>query len=114
MSERSADWFRQAERAATQHSEIRAIAVIGSYARGDSGVGSDLDVLIEVGACQERFENRLTDLDTRQLPVPAEILVYTSAELGRMRAEGRRFIKETDRDAIGLCRRSDSAGGAKS
>ena len=60
--------------------EILGIAYFGSYARGDWGVGSDLDVVIVVTTSDRSFEERGRDFDTRDLPVPTDILVYTLAE----------------------------------
>ena len=88
-----------AERAAT-HPEIQHIGYIGSYARGDWGVGSDLDVIIVVSTSDEPFGRRLLDQNDDDLPVPADLLVYTEAELTRMRSEGRRFTKELDHVAV--------------
>ena len=69
-----------AQRLASEMPEILGIAYFGSYARGDWGVGSDLDVVIVVTTSDRSFEERGRDFDTRDLPVPTDILVYTLAE----------------------------------
>jgi uncharacterized protein len=56
------------------------IGYFGSYARGDWGVGSDVDLVIVVEDCDRPFEQRATAWDTTQLPVPADLLVYTQGE----------------------------------
>ena len=60
--------------------EVLAIGYFGSYARGDQGVGSDLDVLIIVRACETPFNRRAALWDLTDLPVDADVLVYTQAE----------------------------------
>lgn len=66
------------------HAGVRRIGYFGSYARGDWGVGSDIDLLILVDTTAERFERRSLAYDASSLPVPADILVYTSAEWGSL------------------------------
>ena len=68
--------------------------------RRDWGVGSDVDILIEMTSCHEPFERRLLDVNDSTLPVPADILVYTTEELRRMRQEGRRFAREAEEQAV--------------
>jgi len=53
----------------------------GSYARGDWGVGSDLDIVVVVDRSDEPFERRSVQWDATELPVPAEILVFTEEEI---------------------------------
>ena len=43
--------------------EVERIGCIGSYARGDWGVGSDLDVVIVVGQAALPFARRSTEWD---------------------------------------------------
>ena len=69
-----------AKQLASANPQILGIAYFGSYARGDWGVGSDLDLVIIVAATDRPFENRGLDFDTGALPVPADVLVYTLAE----------------------------------
>ena len=87
-------WARGAARA---HPEVVRIGIIGSYARGNWGVGSDVDILVELGACETPFERRALHLPEANLPVPEEILVYTTDELRRMRDDHNPFIAEADR-----------------
>lgn len=50
------------------------------YARGDWGVGSDLDVIIIVESSQQPFERRGSAWDLSEFPVPVDVLVYTEKE----------------------------------
>ena len=64
--------------------DIRAIGYFGSYARGDWGVGSDLDVVVvfdddvltPTATDQDRSALSLT-IDLPRLPVPVDLLAYT-------------------------------------
>jgi predicted nucleotidyltransferase len=60
--------------------ELVCLGYFGSYARGDWGVGSDLDLIAVVDETSEPFERRATDWDLNGLPVPAEIIVYSIPE----------------------------------
>jgi predicted nucleotidyltransferase len=57
------------------------IGCIGSYARGDWGFGSDLDIVIVVTSSSMPFESRSRDFDTTSLPVPADLMVFTEEEV---------------------------------
>ena len=63
-----------------QHPEILRIGYFGSYARGDWGVGSDLDLIIVVEDSSRHFIRRAAEWDVTELPVPTDCLVYTAAE----------------------------------
>ncbi|HXH22458.1 MAG TPA: nucleotidyltransferase domain-containing protein [Dehalococcoidia bacterium] len=71
---------RWAERAAAERPELRRVGYAGSYARGDWGVGSDLDVVLVVEDARLPFWRRPVEWDLTGLPVPADVLVYTEAE----------------------------------
>jgi predicted nucleotidyltransferase len=80
--------------------EIIRLGYFGSYARGDWGVGSDLDLVAVVDDCEERFERRSLKWDMRQLPVPAQALVYTSKEWELLKEQGGRFALTLERETI--------------
>jgi predicted nucleotidyltransferase len=71
---------RWAHEVTRNHEGVRRIGYFGSYARGDWGVGSDLDLIIIVAQSDAPFERRSVAWDTTGLPVPADVLVYTEAE----------------------------------
>ena len=71
---------RWAEEAARQHEGILRIGYIGSYARGDWGVGSDVDLIMVVERSDQPFVSRAAAWDTTGLPVPADLMVYTHDE----------------------------------
>ncbi|MBN1148987.1 MAG: nucleotidyltransferase domain-containing protein [Anaerolineales bacterium] len=73
--------------------EILRIAYIGSYARGDWGVGSDLDVIVILEHCAEPSWRRSLDWDLSAIPVPVDLLVYTRHEWQALAAQGGRFYQ---------------------
>jgi len=85
---------------AQEHPEVLRIGYIGSYARGDWGVGSDLDLLILVERSERSFAERSSEWDTAELPVPADVWVYTRDEWQAMAAREGRFYREASREAV--------------
>ncbi len=83
------DW---AQSQAGTHPDILRIGCIGSYARGDWGVGSDLDIVIILRATQTPFERRSAEWDATDLPVPADVIVYTEDEIGRLPSSRMRTV----------------------
>jgi uncharacterized protein len=88
-----------AAREQLRHPGLVRLGWFGSYARGDAGVGSDLDLVAVVESSVEPFERRALAWDLSSLPVPAEILVYTRDEWQRLEREGGRFARALRSDA---------------
>lgn len=79
--------------------DVRRIGYFGSYARGDWGVGSDLDLIVVVGESNQPFERRAAAWDVTELPVPTDVLVYTQEEWQSLPRQGR-FYRTVMRDGI--------------
>ena len=62
------------------HPDVEKIGYFGSYARGDWGVGSDIDIVIIVARSNQPSERRGVHFETGDLPVPADLLIYTMDE----------------------------------
>ncbi len=90
------------EQEAPRHPGLLRLGYYGSYARGDWGVGSDLDLIAVVESSTAPFERRSLGWETSTLPVPAELLVYTRAEWERLKSEARRFFRTLEREAVWL------------
>lgn len=90
-----------ADQAARRRDLVR-LGVFGSYARGDAGVGSDLDFVAVVRDSTQPFARRAAEWDLTSLPVPAELLVYTEQEWGQLRATGDRFPRTLAAEAVWL------------
>jgi uncharacterized protein len=71
--------------------EVLRIGYFGSYARGDWGVGSDLDVVVVITASDTPRDRRAMTWDTTSLPVPADLLIYTEAEWHALMHANSRF-----------------------
>jgi predicted nucleotidyltransferase len=97
---------RLAEREARARSELIRLGFFGSYANGTWGVGSDLDLVAVVSECAHPFERRALSWDLSDLPVPAEIVVYTVPEWDRLVAAGDRFAATLQREAVWLVDRT--------
>ena len=95
------EWAR---RTCAARTDVRRVGYFGSYARGDWGVGSDLDVIILVTAARLPFERRAVEWDLTELPVPADVLVYTEEEWNRG-AGGARLHDAVAREGIWVLER---------
>ena len=79
--------------------DVIKIGFFGSYARGDWGVGSDLDVIVILRKSNLPFWKRSVEFDTTNLPVPVDLLVYTLEEIEKMRES--KFYKEViEKEAV--------------
>lgn len=90
---------RWAETVRRQRREVIRVGYFGSYARGDWGVGSDLDLVIIVEGSEHPFERRAAEWDATDLPVPADVLVYTEEEWQTL-IQARRFHQRVMREAV--------------
>ena len=79
---------RWAGRQPRLHPELLQLGYFGSCARGDWGVGSDLDLIAILAESRLPFEKRSLGWDRAALPVPAEILIYTLAEWEALQRSG--------------------------
>jgi predicted nucleotidyltransferase len=71
---------RWAAQQISDHPDLVAVGVFGSYGRGTAGVGSDLDLLLILQRCDEPIWNRLRRWDTGSLPLACDLLVYSQEE----------------------------------
>jgi predicted nucleotidyltransferase len=95
---------RWAAKIAARRPEVSMIGYFGSYARGDWGVGSDLDLVIILDKSAQPFEVRSGEFDTLELPVPADVLVYTEEEWQGLQKE-RPFIQTLVRETSWVFRK---------
>ncbi len=103
---------RWAARLARERPEVIRVGYFGSYARGDWGVGSDLDVLIVVEEAEEPFERRRARYlpDPLALPVPVDLWVYTEAEWARLKANAS-FPRTVEREIVWVYEAEAGDGG---
>jgi len=89
-----------AEQAAPNHPELLRLGFFGSCARGDWGVGSDLDLIAVVSESSQPFERRSLSWSLTSLPVPADLLVYTRAEWESLLEKGGLFAVTLSRETV--------------
>lgn len=85
---------------ADRRPELRRLGYFSSRARDEAGVGSDLDLVAVVSASDRPFIGRARDWPTEQLPVPAEILVYSNDEWEGLQRAGGRFAATLARETV--------------
>ncbi len=91
-----------AARLSATHPELARLGYFGSYARGDFGPGSDLDLVAIVERSARPFTDRALDFDLRGLPVPAQLVVYTEDEWSAARERGGRFFEALRSETVWL------------
>lgn len=91
---------RWAQHIGQERDKVVRIGYFGSYARGDWGVGSDLDIVVIVESSAQPFTRRALDWDITMLPVPAEVMVYTWDEWNALAQEQGRFFRTVDREVV--------------
>ena len=71
---------RWASRLLQNREGVLRIGYFGSYARGDWGVGGDLDLIIILESSNQPFMRWGREFDITELPVPADVVVYSKDE----------------------------------
>lgn len=91
---------RWAGAVAADRPAVVRVGYFGSYARGDWGVGSDLDLVVIVADTDRSFEKRGLEFDATLLPVPADLLVYTMSEWEAMQKKEHGFSRTLQREMV--------------
>lgn len=86
----------------TDQDRILGMGYFGSYARGDAGFGSDLDLVFIVTESDLPFERRASVWDFFSIPVPVEASVYTLAEWQDLLKKQPRFYQTLVRQTVWL------------
>lgn len=101
-----------AETILAERPAVVRIGMFGSYARGDWGVGSDLDLIVLVDGDPGPFLVRPLAFDTTALPVACDVVVYTLDEWVARLREGGRHATTAAREVRWLAgRRLDASTG---
>ncbi|SHG39480.1 Nucleotidyltransferase domain-containing protein [Thermosyntropha lipolytica DSM 11003] len=88
------------EKIVKENKNIVKIGYFGSYARGDWGVGSDLDVIIILKKSATPWSKRSAAWNTNHIPVPVDLLIYTEEEYEKMKNFSPRFYKIMAKEVI--------------
>ena len=84
------------------HPEVIKLGYFGSLAKGNWGVGSDLDLIGIIHDSPMPFETRSLEWDFDTLPIATDILLYTTKEWQEMRKKGGRFVDMIEKEAVWL------------
>lgn len=85
-----------------QDAVVDSVFCVGSYARGDWGVGSDLDVIVVIRDSQLSPVRRYARYEPQGLPVPADLWVYTRAEWEELSRQAPHLWRRLQREMLDL------------
>ncbi|MCD6160472.1 MAG: nucleotidyltransferase domain-containing protein [Thermotogae bacterium] len=88
-------------------SNTLAVGYFGSYARGNYGVGSDLDVITIIKETNTPFEKRGINRGLFAIPVPVDLLIYTIDEWRKMKKEKSHFALKVEDEVVWLFKKAD-------
>ena len=94
-----------ADKQVQRRDDILRIGYIGSYARRDWGVGSDLDLILLLENSSIPFWERSREWDLSGMPVPTDVMVYTRQEWERIAARNERFFQTVTEEAVWIYER---------
>lgn len=80
--------------------DLTALGFFGSHARGDSGFGSDLDLVAIVERSEHPRMERNRDWPYELLPVPVDLLVFTIKEWTRIHERGGGFARIMEEEVV--------------
>lgn len=81
---------------------VESVFCVGSYARNDWGVGSDLDVIVLIGDVDLSPIQRRTRYEPQGLPVPADVWIYTRTEWGALWSQAPHLWKRLQQEMLDL------------
>ena len=81
---------------------VEKVYCVGSYARGDWGVGSDLDVIVLLSDTDLSPFGRRLRYEPQDVPVPADVWVYTKAEWGALGDHSPQLWRRLQRELVEL------------
>ena len=89
----------------TGDATVLRIGCFGSYARGDDGYGSDLDLVVVVSESNTPFQERSLRWGSPGLQVPCDFVVYTAAEWTDPVSPASGFLRTAKKEVIWLWER---------
>jgi predicted nucleotidyltransferase len=104
---------RYAEQLIAGDRRVVSVALVGSYARGDHGPGSDADLLVVLSRCEVPHPQRTLQLLPPRLPVPTDVIVLTEDEVEAWSHERPRWSREVLGRALPLARCQSRAAAAE-
>lgn len=96
------DWVKEV---VEKRKDIVKIGYFGSYAKGNYGVGSDLDIIIILEKSSLPFMERAKEWDLLDFPVPVDLLIYTLEEWEKLEKENNIFFKTISKECVWIFER---------
>ena len=81
---------------------VEQVLCVGSYARNDWGVGSDLDLIVVVREAPPSAADRYARYCPEGLPVPADLWVYTRREWDALPSAAPHLWRRLTRETLDL------------
>ena len=101
-----------AERLVADDPRVVRVLLVGSYATGTHGPGSDANLLVELSDCNEPPTRRPLALPPPHLPVPVDLLVLTREEVYELAQSRPRWDGEVLQRSVCLAARQEPEAGA--
>ena len=86
----------------TLDAAVVRVGCVGSYARGDWGVGSDLDVIVLLSESDLSRLERYARYYPQGVPVPVDVWVYTLAEWQDLATDSPQLRRRLEREWLEL------------
>jgi predicted nucleotidyltransferase len=93
---------RWAQGLRVRDSSVVHVLCFGSCARGNYGIGSDIDLIVVVREAPDSIVDRRRQYEPSGLPVDEDLWVYTTEEWNRLESTSPGFWKMLQREAISL------------
>ena len=94
-----AAFTRWAQALAKHHPTVQMVGYMGSYARGNWGVGSDLDAVVVIDHPKIRSSNgpslgvQIQRFDRKAIPVPVDLQIFDEDDWRRLLQSDTRFAR---------------------
>ena len=105
VDEAARSWARKVGQ---KREDVCRIGYFGSYARGDWGVGSDLDVIIILDDTLLSTKQRYAKYYPDPLPVPVDLWVYTASEWNDLSSKSPHLWQRLQQEMLDLSTASPS------
>ena len=80
--------------------KVEKVILFGSFARGESVPGSDIDLLIILPESSIPFLERIPKYTPSYFPVGIDVFPYTKQELEKMKQQGNFFLRKVLEEGI--------------
>ncbi len=95
-----------ARRIGAAHPEVLKVLLFGSFARGDYGTRSDLDLLVILRESAKPARDRIADILQLASTYPTDVFPLTEAEIESRLEEGDPFLRRAIGEGVVLYSRS--------